>query len=49
MTTLKIRLTLLATIAGAGLVALLPTTASPFLASLWSDRTKKDGIVPVEW
>jgi hypothetical protein len=48
MKTLKIRLTLLAVIAATTLVALLPGTASAGYAS-WSDRTKKAGIVSVEW
>jgi hypothetical protein len=48
MKALKIRLTLLATIAATTLVALLPAAADATVKS-WSDRTKKAGIVPVEW
>jgi hypothetical protein len=51
MKTMNVRFALLATIAASALVALLPSAASPFLAvySGWSDRTKKTGIVPIEW
>jgi hypothetical protein len=48
MKALKIRLTLLATIAATTLVALLPATAEASVKG-WSDRTKKTVIVPVEW
>jgi hypothetical protein len=46
MKTLKIRITLLATITATTLVALLPGMAD---AGSMSDRTKKAGIVSVEW
>jgi hypothetical protein len=48
MKALKIRLTLLAVIVATTLVALLPGTASAGFVG-WSDRTKKIGIVPVQW
>jgi hypothetical protein len=47
MKALKIRLTLLATIAATTLVALLPATTHA--ATQVSDRATKTGIVPVQW
>ena len=47
MKALKIRLTLLATIAATTLVALLPATVHA--ANQVSDRATKAGIVPVQW